>query len=155
MAHIEVSTVISAPRPEVFDLLTDPKRLPALLSQHLEVTVETPNVPLKRGSEFQFTMTRFGLSQKIRLKVEDYLKDSRLVYRQAEGLFESWTHIVRCEDYGDRQTLVTDLVDYQVPLGLLGFIADDLYVKRDMRQILESRLERAKELVHSHKEVSQ
>jgi hypothetical protein len=40
---------------------------------------------------------------------------------QVEGLFAAWTHTMKFDERGDRETLVTDLVDYQVPLGLLGF----------------------------------
>ncbi len=145
MAHLQISQVIPAPRFEVFDYLTDPKTLPFLLEPIIEVEVLTPEVALKRGSEFHFVMTRLGLSQSVRLRIEDVLHGSRLTYRQVEGLFALWTHSTRFDEQGERETLVTDLVDYQMPFGLLGFLADDLLVKGDMSKVLSLRLQKAKE----------
>lgn len=144
MAHIQISQVIPATRIEVFDYLTDPKELPHLLEPHIQVEVLSPDVPPQRGQEWHFMMTRLGMSQSVRLRVEDALKGSRLTYRQAEGLFLTWTHTMRFEEHGEKVTLVTDIVDYTMPLGLVGALVDDLLIKGDMQRLLESRLLRAK-----------
>lgn len=145
MAHLQISQLIPAPRFEVFDLLTDPKRLPLLLAPAVDVEVLTPKVELKRGQEAHFNMTRLGLTQSIRFRIEDVLRGSRLSYRQVEGIFRSWTHTTKFEEHGENETLVTDLVDYAVPLGLFGFLADDLLIKGDMKRLLAARLLKAKE----------
>ena len=145
MAHLQISQLIPAGKAEVFEYLTDVKQLPFLLSPALDVQVLSPEVPIQRGSELHFMMSRLGLSQSVRFRIEDVLRGSRLTYRQAEGLFSAWTHTMRFEDHGDNSTLVTDLIDYQLPFGLLGFLADDLLIKRDLRNLLESRLTKAKE----------
>ncbi len=125
MAHLQISQLIPASRMEAFDFLTDPNNLPELLKPSIDVKVVTPDIPLKRGNEVHLMMTRFGLSQSIRFRVEDILRGSRLSYRQSEGLFASWTHTMKFDEHGENGTLVTDLVDYQVPLGLFGHLADD------------------------------
>lgn len=145
MAHLKISQLIPAAKGEVFDYLTDVNQLPFLLGPSIDVECLTPDVPLKRGSELHFKMTRLGFSQSIRFRIEDVLKGSRLTYRQTEGLFATWTHTTKFEEHGETSTLITDLVDYQVPLGLFGFLADDLLIKRDMNRILENRLLKAKE----------
>jgi ligand-binding SRPBCC domain-containing protein len=145
MAHLQISQLIPAARFEVFDYLTDVSNLPFLLKPSIEVETFPFDGGLKRGSEIHLNMTRLGLSQSVRLRIEDWLKGSRLTYRQAEGLFAAWTHTMKFEEHGDSATLVTDVVDYQMPLGLFGYLADDLIVKRDMTAILEARLQKAKE----------
>lgn len=145
MAHLQISQLIPASRLEVFDYLTDPGNLPFLLQPGIDVQIVTPDVPLKRGNEVHFVMTRFGLSQSIRFRVEDILKGSRLTYRQSEGVFAGWTHTMKFEDHDEKTTLVTDLVDYEVPLGILGHLADDLLLKSDMTKVLSGRLQKAKE----------
>ena len=145
MAHVQISQLIPAPRFEAFDYLADPANLAFLLKPNIEVQLKTDDVPLKRGAEYHFLMTRYGLSQSVRLRVEDLLRGSRLTYRQVEGLFLSWTHTMRFEEHGEDQTLVTDVIDYQLPFGLIGFLADDLIVRRDMSAVLEGRLQKAKE----------
>jgi ligand-binding SRPBCC domain-containing protein len=145
MAHLQISHLIPAPRFDVFDYLTDAATLPFLLKPTIDVEVFPHEGALKRGSEMHFNMTRMGFSQNVRLRIEDWLRGSRVTYRQVEGLFTAWTHTMKFEEHGEKATLVTDLVDYQMPLGLLGFLADDLLVKRDMSGLLDSRLLKAKE----------
>lgn len=144
MAHLQVSAIIPGPRNEVFDLICAPDRLPHLLADRIEVQMTKGAETLRRGAEYEFLMTRFGFAQSVRLRVEDFLKGSRLTYRQAEGLFADWIHTMKFEDHGENQTLVIDYVDYKVPFGLMGYLADDLFVRRDMKQILASRFELAK-----------
>lgn len=145
MAHLQISELIEAPRAEVFQYLTAPSQQPFLLQPAVNVEVLTPDGDLKRGDEVHFTMTRFGLSQSIRFRVEDYLPGSRLTYRQSEGVFAEWTHTMKFADHSENSTLVTDLVDYRIPMGLLGYLADDLLIKGDMARILKQRLQKARE----------
>ncbi len=144
MAHLQISQLIEAPKLEVFRYLTTPSHIPALLEPAIHVEVLSPDSELKRGDELHFNMTRFGLSQSIRFRIEDLLPGSRLTYRQSEGIFAAWTHTMKFEEHNERVTLVTDLVDYQVPMGILGFLADDLLIKGDMGRVLKQRLDRAK-----------
>lgn len=144
MAHLQVSAIVPGPRGEVFDLICAPDRLPHLLADRIEVQMTSGAEVLRRGAEYEFMMTRFGFSQTVRLRIEDYLKGSRLTYRQSEGLFADWMHTIKFEDHGENQTLVVDYVDYKVPFGLVGYLVDDLFVRRDMKQILTRRLESAK-----------
>jgi len=145
MAHLQISQLIPAPRFAVYDYLTDPKTLPEQLKPLIQVEVLSPDVPVKRGNELHFVMTRWGLSQSVRLRIEDVLPGSRFTYRQVEGLFAGWTHSTRLEEQGERSTLVTDLVDYQMPFGIFGLLADDLLVKGDLSRLLAHRLEKARE----------
>lgn len=145
MAHFQITEIIPAPRQQVFDYLTDPKNLVYLLEPIIQVEVLSRDVPLKRGNEFHFNMTRYGLTQSVRLRIEDVLLGSRMSYRQSEGLFTSWVHTMKFDDHSDKSTLVTDLVDYQVPFGILGYLSDDLILKSDMTRLLAKRLARAKE----------
>lgn len=145
MAHLQISQLIPASRQEVFDYLCNPAELPYLLAPTIMVEVLTPELELKRGSEVHLNMTRMGLTQAVRLRIEDVLRGSRLTYRQSEGLFAAWTHTMKFEEHGEKETLVTDLIDYTLPLGLIGYLADDLLIKGDMRRLLAARLERARE----------
>ncbi|MGE0526581.1 MAG: hypothetical protein AB7G93_15550 [Bdellovibrionales bacterium] len=145
MAHLQISQLIPAPRFETFDYLTNPSNLPQLLQPIVQAECLTPNLELKRGVEIHFMMTRYGLSQSVRFRVEDVVKGSRMTYRQVEGLFATWTHTTRFDEHAAAMTLVTDLVDYRLPMGLLGHLANDLIVKSDMKNLLGHRLNRAKE----------
>ena len=143
MAHLQLSRTLTASRFAAYDYLTNPENLPELLRDTIAVEVLSPDVSLKRGSELHFRMTRFGLAQSVRFQIEELLRGSRLTYRQVEGLFAGWMHTTRFEDVGDGATLVTDIVQYQVPFGLLGHLVNDVLVKADLEKILDRRLQRA------------
>lgn len=145
MAHLQITELIPAPRQQVFEYLTDPKNLVYLLEPIIQVDVLSGEIPLKRGNEFHMNMTRLGLTQSVRLRIEDVLMGSRMTYRQSEGLFASWVHTMKFDDHGDRATVVTDLVDYQIPFGILGYLSDDLLLKGDMQRLLVKRLQKARE----------
>ncbi|HAG91611.1 MAG TPA: hypothetical protein DCL41_07050 [Bdellovibrionales bacterium] len=147
MAHIQVSRIIEAPRTKVFEILADPSNLHDLLRGEIYVELASAPDQLTAGSEIRVAMTRFGMKQLVRLKVDDHLHSKRLMYHQVEGFFKSWSHIMKFEDHGEGYTLVTDLVDYTLPFGILGNLSDDLFVKSDMTRILRSRLERVDEFL--------
>ena len=144
MAHIQCSAIVPADRQQVFDFLSNPNNLEELLQDHIDVDLLSAEAPLKTGTEYGFMMTRLGLAQEVRFEIQEVLPGSRLTYRQTLGLFKSWVHTQKFEDHGQGQTRVTDIVEYQLPFGLLGYLADDLYVRKDLTRILKDRLERAK-----------
>ncbi len=96
---------------------------------------------LKKGDEFQVELTRFGLAQNFRFLVEDVSLE-KMSYRQLDGIFKNWFHRILLEPHGPSSTLVTDRVDYSLPLGVLGHLANDLYFREDLQRILQERLER-------------
>lgn len=145
MAHIQTSELISAPPQEVFSFMTDLQGLPGLLQDHFEVRVVNAHIPVEKGVELAFLMERMGVAVDVRIKVDQWVPGSRFSYRMIEGVFQRWQHTEKFELHGERQTLVTDIVDYDVPLGILGQLADDLWVRQDMTKALKSRLKKVKQ----------
>ncbi len=143
MAHIQCAKVISAIKFDVYNLLTTPENLTELLSEQIEVKWQNPGVEVKQGSEFLFLMSRFGIEQPIRFVVDRLVIGNQLTYRQVNGVYSRFVHTMKFEDHGQNETLVTDLVDYEMPFGILGRLADDFFARADLRNILESRLEKA------------
>jgi ligand-binding SRPBCC domain-containing protein len=143
MAHLNCSLVVPGPIKEVYDYLCDPKRVPQLLEGHVEVEVLNAEPDLQKGAEFTYLMTRVGISQQVRFRVEEVTRGTTLVYRQTEGVFRKWVHTQKFSTHGKNETLVTDVVDYELPFGLVGHLLDDLLFRRDLRRILEDRLKKA------------
>lgn len=147
MALIEVSYVIPATVPQVYDCLTQPQNLARLLSPLLEVEWQSGGEEgLKRGSEILLTMTRYHLSQQVRLRVEDVVPEQTLTYRQTLGLFAYWLHTMKFQPVENNETRVLDRVEYELPMGILGHLASDLWVRRDIERLLRHRLRVAADL---------
>jgi ligand-binding SRPBCC domain-containing protein len=121
--------------------MTSPSHLAEQLKKHLEVKWQNPGAPIAPESEFLFLMTRFGIEQPVRFVVDRLVLGNSFTYRQVSGLFEYFVHTIKFEEHGQGDTLVTDIVEYENPFGLLGRIADDVFVRKDLKRILEDRLE--------------
>ncbi|MCB0385885.1 MAG: hypothetical protein KDD43_10875, partial [Bdellovibrionales bacterium] len=137
MAHLNCSLVIPGPIKEVFDFLCDPRRVPHLLEGRIDVEVVNAEPELQKGAEFTYLMTRVGISQQVRYRIEDLTRGTVMTYRQTEGVFRKWVHTQKFSTHGKNETLVTDVVDYELPFGLVGHVLDDLVFRKDLRQILE------------------
>jgi ligand-binding SRPBCC domain-containing protein len=147
MAHIQASALISASRTQVYDYMAKPENLAASFLGKLDVELKRSAENMTRGSEYQFEMTRFGLSQLVTFSVEETLRGVRLSVRQKEGLFADWHQTTRFEEHGPEHTLVTEFIEYKLPFGLLGFVADDLVLRKDLTELIQYRLDRIKEIL--------
>jgi ligand-binding SRPBCC domain-containing protein len=63
----------------------------------------------------------------------------RFVDEMAEGLFARFRHEHSFEAEGPRMTIMTDRMSWRSPLGLLGRVADAVFVRRTLRQLLADR----------------
>ncbi len=111
----------------------------------MELVVLSAPPLLDKGDEFQVELTRFGLAQNFRFLVEE-CSLQKMVYRQLDGIFKHWLHRMSIEPHGPEQSLLTDRVDYGLPLGLFGHLANDLFFREDLNRILQDRLDRLAEL---------
>lgn len=141
MAHIQCAKVINAPRFDVWNYMTAPDKIGEQLKPEVIVKWQNPGVPLAPNSEFLFLMSRYGIEQPIRFIIDRLVLGHSLNYRQVSGLFYRYSHSMRFEDHGQGETLVTDLIEYEIPFGLLGKIADDFIIRRNLKKLMEHRLE--------------
>lgn len=152
---MQVQKVIPGSPFQVFEYLASPAAVPSQLEGLIKVTWQNPGVEVQPGAEFLFSMERFGVEQPIRYAIDKMVLGHSLSYRQVNGIFASWHHTMKFEDHGNGQTLVTDIVDYEMPLGLLGRLADDFCMRREIQKILEHRLQRAYEKMNEKINTSQ
>ena len=67
------------------------------------------------------------------------------VDEQREGPYRFWHHQHHIEAI-DGGTLMTDIVSYRLPMGVLGRIAHGLFVKKQLEGIFEFRYQKRKSL---------
>lgn len=140
MSHLRCQKVIEAPLMDVFQYITTPESLPDQLDGYLDIKWQNPGVEMQAGAEFLYVMGRFGVEQPIRYRIEKCVPGTTLSYQQLEGFLNTWIHTIKFEEV-EKGTLVTDLVEYEVPFGLLGRLVDDFWWREDLKKILLGRLE--------------
>ena len=143
MAHIQIQQIIPAQPFAVYQYLTQPQNLKEELKGLIEVELMNPSVEVQPGAEFLYRMKRYGVEQPVRFSVEKYVTGISFTYHQVSGLFASWRHTMKFEEKDAKSTLVTDLVEYELPFGLLGRLVDDFVAQSEVKKILKHRLDNA------------
>jgi ligand-binding SRPBCC domain-containing protein len=110
------------------------------MSSDYKIENTTPVTKLKKGSEYEIKITRMGISVVWGIVIEDMELNEFVRNRQSHGPFALWVHTQKFEDHGE-STLLTDLIEYDTPFGLLGKLADDIFVRRDLGNIFRHRHE--------------
>jgi ligand-binding SRPBCC domain-containing protein len=146
VAHFEHSSVIAAPRKKVFDFMADITNLPLVMPPHYRVEMTSPTPKMKKGSEYEIRISRYGISALWGTVIEDFVPGEMFRDRQSYGPFSLWVHTHKFEDHG-QGTLLTDLIEYDLSFGLLGKIAQDLFVRRDLQKVFEYRHTKMQELL--------
>lgn len=80
----------------------------------------------------------FGITQTLTTKITEFQYPTSFTDEMEKGAFKSFRHEHLFNREGD-YTVMVDLFDYQSPLGLLGRIADALFLEKYMTQLLEVR----------------
>jgi hypothetical protein len=145
MGHVQVSRLIPASSGDVYRTITDLSNLPTWLDLSMEVEFPEPPGVLRPQSEFALKFTRFGKSVLARFRVDEMKPRELFAYRQTEGFFKSWVHTQLLSPHDSKTTLMTDVVDFTMPYGVLGALADDLFVRTDIEKLLKHRLLKVEE----------
>lgn len=139
MGHVQTSKVIPADSNALYAFLADLQNVSELLGGRL--AVEFPRTPpqTRAQAEFEVMLTRFHVTVRVIARVEEAVPGERIAYRQISGFFRQWHHLMLIREHGPGQSVLTDIVEFKMPGGLLGSLADDLIVKGDLTRLLEFR----------------
>ena len=124
---------------EVFAVFEDPYNLARITPPGLGFRVTSKDrVQMRAGAEIEYSIRWMGVSMRWKSLVTDYEPPFSFVDEQVQGPYRLWRHrhTFRPSAQG---TLVCDLVEYALPLGLLGQAANALLVSRQLKQIFAYR----------------
>lgn len=144
MGHIVRDINVSCPPEKVFDVLSHINRLPEF--SDMTVEVKGPDRPLQVGDRFEQTVKIAGKELATDWEVVEVQAPSLLRVQGTSAQNGSATLTDRITPSGDGGSMVQIEVDYELPLGFLGEIADKLVVERKSEDEAETILTRLKEL---------
>jgi ligand-binding SRPBCC domain-containing protein len=129
------------PREEVFAFFTDIRHLGDLTPDFLHFRILTPlPFELKAGACIDYRLRLFGIPFGWTTRIETFEPAVRFSDSQLRGPYRSWLHTHEFSEL-DGGTLVRDRVDYELPLGPLGRLAQGLWVRRSVERIFDYRRE--------------
>lgn len=137
---IRLQTVIAAPIGDCFELSLSVDAHAASMSASGEHAVGgvTTGV-MKLGDTVTWRARHFGILVRMTSAITEYDYPSRFVDEQQRGPFRRWRHEHTFTAMPDGRTQMTDVVEFQSPLGPAGWIADRLVLDRYMPRLLRQR----------------
>lgn len=173
MGRIVTEHWLRADLTRVFAFFSDPRNLPRLMPAEMVVRLENVELRLPdecsiskvvesgmdpdevggRGSliDISFRLVPFlPFRRRWVAEILEYQPFEYFLDRQRSGPMKSWVHrhSFRAEARdGVPGTVVRDEVDYQLPLGPLGYMADLIFVERMMQRTFASRQHELKRIL--------
>lgn len=151
MPEIKVKTFIQANKKIVFDLSRSVdlyKISPELSSQTAIAGITSGLIGLQETVTWR--AKHFGFYQKLTSEITELEPPFYFADKMKKGIFKKFTHKHYFEDLKGG-TLMTDLFVYRSPLGFLGKMADQLFLKAYMREFLKKRNRVIKDFAESEK----
>ena len=126
---------------EVFEFFSDAKNLETITPPSLNFKILNMSTDkIESGSIINYKLKIDGIPIKWRTLIKDWDPPHMFSDNQEKGPYTKWYHIHRFEDLGGG-TLMTDQVDFKIPLGLSGKLIAGWKVVRDVQKIFQFRRE--------------
>ena len=146
---IEFTTIINAPVERCFDLSRS-------IDLHMESTRQTGEKAIagrtsgliELGEKVTWRAKHFGIWQTLTSKITEFHRPNCFVDEMVSGAFKSFRHEHLFKQQ-EGQTLMTDTFSFESPLGLLGWLANVLFLKSYMKRLLLKRNEVIKQTAES------
>lgn len=135
------------PRPidEVFEFFSDARNLEEITPPWLGFRIQTPGpIRLATGTRIRYRLGLHGIPLGWTTAIRQWRPPLRFVDVQLSGPYRLWHHTHRFEAK-DGGTLMTDIVRYRLPMGIIGRVVHRLKVRRDVERIFDYRFRRIQE----------
>jgi ligand-binding SRPBCC domain-containing protein len=149
MPVIEITTRIHASAERCFDLSRS-------IDMHMRSTTRTGERAIGGvtagliglGEEVTWSARHFGIRQELTSRITAYDRPRYFRDSMVRGAFKRFDHDHYFERDGD-WTIMRDVFNFTPPLGILGGIANTLFLTRYMRRFLDERNRVIKEVAES------
>ena len=139
MPRLEIVTEIAAPIGRVFDLARSIDAHQQSQTRHRERAVAGRISGLiETGETVTWEAVHFGIRQRLTSRIDAMIRPRHFRDSMVAGAFRSFVHDHHFEEVPGG-TRMTDVFDYVAPLGVLGRLADRLFLERYMLRLLEER----------------
>ncbi|MBA6154895.1 SRPBCC family protein [Gelidibacter maritimus] len=151
MPKIELKTEIKAERKVVFDLSRsiDLHKISTEQTNEKAIAGKTSGL-IGMNESVTWRAKHFGIYQNLTSKITEFDRPNYFADEMVKGAFKEFKH----EHYfaeSNGGTLMTDIFDYKSPFGILGKLADKMFLEKYMTELLTERNRIVKEFAESEK----
>ncbi len=139
LRHIDRAQLVPLEVGEAFAFFADASNLEAITPQWLRFRIVTPQpIVIGEGTLIDYRLTLHWVVVRWRTRIECWEPGRCFVDTQIEGPFAFWRHTHTFEEQRGG-TLISDRVDYRMPLRIVGVLAHRLLIGRDLERIFNYR----------------
>ncbi len=139
--RLSASQFVARPIDEVFDFFSRPENLGRITPASMGFEFLTEDRDMRDGLEIRYRIRPLlGIPLTWTTKITGYEPPNRFADIQLSGPYRRWEHTHTFEAVPGG-TLVHDEIEYEVPLGPLGDLANKLVVRSELRRIFGHRAE--------------
>jgi ligand-binding SRPBCC domain-containing protein len=139
---LKASQKIPASKEEVWDFISSPKNLKEITPDYMGFEIQT-KLPEKMypGMMIQYKVSPIlGIKMTWVTEITHVEHEKFFVDEQRVGPYSMWHHQHHIQEIPGG-ILMEDIIDYQPPMGLLGDIANSLFIARQLDEIFAYRKE--------------
>jgi ligand-binding SRPBCC domain-containing protein len=126
-------------RRQAFAVFESPYNLARITPSWLHFRITTPGqVAIRKDAEIEYEIRWLGVPIRWKTIITEYYAPRMFEDEQARGPYRFWRHHHGFEET-EGGTIVSDRVEYDLPLGALGSVAHALVVGRQLRGIFGFR----------------
>ena len=154
MPTIRLETYIHAPPERCFDLsLSVDLHAQSQAYAHERPIAGVLAGGMRLGDTVTWEAVHFGIKQHLTSQISAYERPTRFTDEMVAGIFQQLhhTHVFVPQPHG---TLMIDVFSFRAPLGVLGRLAEALFLTRYMTGLLLSRNRYLKQVAESGAELS-
>lgn len=139
MATILLETIINAPIERVFDLSRSiDLHLQSMANSHETAIAGRTSGLIEWNETVTWRAKHFGVYHHLTVRITDLEKYSHFTDAMEKGIFASMEHLHSFTQQGNT-TVMNCRFEFKAPLGLLGKLAEQLFLKQYMRNLLLER----------------
>lgn len=153
MIILELTTEVNASIEDCFDAARDITIHENTVWRHTKEKAIAGRVSgkIENGEFVTFQATHFGIKQKLTSKVVKFQSPEYFVDEMVDGVFKTLRHEHHFEKKSMSSTLMKDILHFEAPFGILGWLAERLVLKSYMMNFLKYRGEQLKFILEERK----
>lgn len=132
---------------EAWDFFSDPANLKKITPEYMGFDITSaPQDEMYEGMIITYRVSPvFNIPMSWMTEITHIRKPHYFVDEQRHGPYSIWHHQHHFKEV-DGGTEITDIVDYKLPLGILGNIAHSLLVNKKLNEIFDHREQKLREI---------
>ena len=132
---------------EAWDFLSDPKNLKVITPDYMGFHILSgADRPMFAGQIIQYIVTPvLGIKTKWVTEITHVIDGEYFVDEQRFGPYSLWHHKHFIKEI-DGGVEMEDIIDYKIPMGILGQLVHPILVKPKLKEIFEYRTKKLEEL---------